>query len=222
MNKLLWVAAVAVLSGAGFAGQAWSQDAAPPAPAPAPDPFEQAMAAAKVADFGRRQKDPQALIVAARMLQEIPIADRPCSAAPDGPPPAFSPAALFGEAKVLANGDKLLLMQINVAESSGGKGVLSSAFGTGLVRIVQDMAARQVYAFAIKAKAGEVLRIGAIGDIKTQMLMRLRDRSGKVVCVDDNADYAPVCSVKPGAAADYKVEIVNHSNAPSRTVILSN
>jgi hypothetical protein len=204
-----------------FAGSAAAQT--PPA-APAIDPFEQVMAASRVADFARRQKDPQALIVAARMLQEAPITDSATAGPAAGPPVAgaFTPDGLFAEAKAMAKGDTALLMQISLAQSSGSKGVLSSAFGRGLVRIVQDMGARASYVFPIKAKGGERLRIGAIGGANTKMVMRMRDKAGKVVCTDDSGDYAPVCSLDPKTAGDYRVEIVNRSDAPSRTVILSN
>lgn len=185
----------------------------------APDPFEQAMAARAVADYGRRQKDPYALITAARMLQEVPFQD----AAPIAPgaAPAFSAEGLFDEAKTYAKGDEALLMQISIAKQAGSKGVLSSAFGRGLVRTIQNLNPRGAYNFPIKAKGGELLRIGAIGDVRTRMSMRLRDSRGRVIC-DDSGDYAPVCSVQPVGAGDYRVEVQNQSDAPTRAVILSN
>lgn len=183
------------------------------------DPFEQAMAANRVAEFARRQGDPQAMIIAARMLMEVPIKDAAGSAT--GSPAPFSADALLDEAKVLAKGDSALLMQINVARA-GSRGVLSSAFGTGLVRIIKDVSAKAVYAFPIKAKSGELLRVGAIGDRSTPMGMRLLDSKGKVVCSDPGGSFSPVCSVKPSATTDYKVEVTNQGAAPTRAVILSN
>lgn len=217
------LAAVVIATPAAVAAQA-----APPAvasAAPTLDPFEQMIAASHVADFARRQKDPQAFIVAARMLQEVPVTEQAgAGTTTTGAPVAgtFTPEGLYAEAKALAKGDQALLMQINLAQNAGSRGVLSSAFGRGLVRIVQDMGARASYAFPIKAKGGERLRIGAIGGANTKMVMRMRDKSGKVVCTDDSGDYAPVCSLDPKAAGDYRVEIQNRSDAPSRTVILSN
>ena len=84
------------------------------------------------------------------------------------------------------------------------------------------MGARASYVFPITAKGGERLRIGAIGAANTKMVMRMRDGRGKVVCTDDSGDYAPVCSLDSPAAGDYRVEVLNRSDAPSRTVILSN
>jgi hypothetical protein len=203
-------------------GAATAQERAPvqpaPAPAKAPDPFAQAIAARQVADFARRERDPHAMLTAARMLQQVPVTD---GAAPAEGAAAFTPEALFAEAKALARDDQALLLQIRMAQSSG-RGVTASAFGKGLVRRVLDVNPRNAYRFNVTAKGGEPLRIGAIGDLGTAMYIRLLDASGKQVCLDDNADYAPVCAVTPRASGEYRVDIGNKSAARSRTVILSN
>lgn len=190
------------------------------APAPAPDAFEQAIAASRVADFARRQKDPQAFIVAARMLQEIPMQDG-AAADPDAPPAPFSAEALYDEARALAGGDPQLLMQINLAENAGSRGVLSSVFGAGLLRIVRDVSSRQVFTFPVTAKGGELLRIGAIGNAGNEIGMRLRDKAGRLLC-DVGGDFAPVCSIRPKKAGEIKVEVLNRGSASTRAVILSN
>ena len=184
------------------------------------DPFEQALAANRVADFARRQNDVPAMIIAARMLMEVPIKDAE-PAAPGATPAPFTPDGLLAEAKVMAKGNAELLMQINVA-AGGGRGVLSSQFGVGLVRVIKDVSARAMYSFPIKAKSNELLRIGAIGDSNSKMGMRLLDSKGKVVCADLGGAFSPVCQVKPATTADYKVEVMNQGAAPTRAVILSN
>jgi len=109
-----------------------------------------------------------------------------------------------------------------VMEGQSPRGVTASAFGQGLVRSVQTMAPRGAYQFSVTARGGEKLRIGAIGDVGTSLLMRLVDGKGKIVCLDDQNDYAPVCQLTPGASAQYKVDLMNKSPAASRAVILSN
>lgn len=189
-----------------------------PAPTAAPDPFAQAMAARQVADFARRERDAHAMLTAARMLQQIPVAD---NGAPASGEAAFTPDALFAEAKALARDDQALLLQIRLAQSAG-RGVVASAFGKGLVRRVLDVSPRNSYRFTVTAKGGEPLRIGAIGDMGTNMYIRLVDSTGKQLCLDDNADYAPVCAVKPKTSGEFRVDIGNKSAARSRTVVLSN
>lgn len=219
MLKLLAAGAAAgMVLAPGAVAQTAPAAAAAPAPAPAPaDAFAQAVAARQVADFARRERDPHAMLTAARMLQQISFSDSESPA-----DAAFTPAGLFAEAKTLARDDQQLLTQIGVAQSTSSRGVISSALGRGLVRSVQEVGGRGAYRFSVKAKGGEPLRIGAIGDIGTSLYIRMLDSAGKTVCLDDNGDYAPVCAITPRAAGDYRVDIVNKSAAKSRTVILSN
>lgn len=219
----------------GKAGSALAQDGATPsgekpvAPsaassAPVPTPaqlFEQAITARQVADFARRQRDPYAMLTAAKMLSQVPMTDSAVTPAGNGADAGFSAAGLFAEAKALARDDQQLLLQIRLAQSSG-RGVTASAFGKGLVRRVLDVDPRNAYRFSVTAKGGEPLRIGAIGDVGTNMYIRLTDAAGRQLCLDDNADYAPVCAVTPRASGNYQVSIGNKSAARSRTVILSN
>jgi hypothetical protein len=90
------------------------------------------------------------------------------------------------------------------------------------VRVVQAVNPRAAYQFTVNARGGEPLRIGAIGDVGTTLVMRLQDPGGRIVCLDDNGDYAPVCEVRPKATGPYRVDILNKSAAQSRAVILSN
>ena len=186
------------------------------------DPFAQVIAARSVADFARRNKDARAMIVAARMLKEVPMQDDRQGTPADADAAAFSPQGLFAEATKLARGDVNLLKQVEIAESNSKRGVFSSPFGKGLVRSVQNVSPRSTYRFDLNAVGGQPLRIGAIGDIGTSMSMRLVDGGGRVVCADDRNDYAPVCATTPRAAGAYRVELLNRSAIASRTVILSN
>lgn len=223
LRSTLWAACAAcALLVAGGASPVLSQPPAPAAAKPAAeaiDPFEQALAANRVAEFGRRQNDPGSLIIAARMLKELPFDDaEPVD--PSAPPAPFSPEGLLAEAKVMAKGDPMIILQIQLAQQS--RGILSSSFGTGLLRVVKNVGARAVYTFPVKAKNGELLRIGAIGDHSSRIGMRMVDAKGKVVCQDQSKSFSPVCSFKPNGAGDYKVEVTNQGDAVARTVILSN
>ncbi len=197
------------------AGPAIAGEAAT-APAAQFDPFAQAMTARAVADYARRTKDPAAMLTAARMLAEVPVSGPADADAP------FTPAALFSEARTFASGDAKLLQQIRVAESSGHRGVLSSNLGNGLVRSVQLVNPLATYQFRLTAKGGDLLRIGVIGDLGTNLVLRVTDNRGKVACLDDQGDYAPVCQTRPSSNGEYRVDVINKSSAKSRTVILSN
>lgn len=220
MRKFLIAGLAALASSHPVAAQETAEPPAAPSPAAAPaDPFAQAIAARQVADFARRERDPHAMLTAARMLQQVPVSEGAGMAEGEA---AFSPDALFAEAKALARDDEALLLQIRLAQTGSGRGVVASAFGKGLLRRVLDVSPRNAYRINVTARGGEPLRIGAIGDIGTNMYIRMIDASGKQVCLDDNADYAPVCAVTPRKSGQYRVDIGNKSAARSRTVVLSN
>lgn len=230
MKRIILVASLmagfAAGSPASSVAQTQTAPMAPAAPAQAAAPvpgsadlFAQAIAARQVADFARRERDPYAMLTAARMLKQVPVTEGEGSMSGEA---GFSPDGLFAEAKALARDDQPLLLQIRLSQSASGRGVMASAFGKGLVRRVLDVNPRNAYRFNVTAKGGEPLRIGAIGDIGTSMYIRLTDVSGKQLCLDDNADYAPVCAVTPRASGNYRVDIGNKSTSRSRTVILSN
>lgn len=228
MKRTILAASLIAGAAAGHPVSGFAQAGNPPASVPQPaaaapavtsaDLFAQAIAAQQVADFARRERDPYAMLTAARMLKQVPVTDSEDSA----DAAAFSPDSLFAEAKALARDDQPLLLQIRLSQSASGRGVMASAFGKGLVRRVLDVNPRNAYRFNVTARGGEPLRIGAIGDIGTSMYIRLTDLSGKQLCLDDNADYAPVCAVTPRASGNVRVDIGNKSGARSRTVVLSN
>lgn len=188
------------------------------------------MAARQVADFARRQKNVGAMLTAAAMLREIPVTEQ----AGDGPvngavdttgdgAGGFGAAALFAEARAMAGNDARARAEVDFAEkAAGSRGVVASAFGKGLVRSVRVVDPRGAYRFNVTAAGGTPLRVGAIGDVGTTLAMRVQDGAGRTLCLDDNADYAPVCQLTPKTGGQYRIDILNKSGAKSRAVILSN
>ena len=166
-----------------------------------------------VADFARAHRDWVAMAAAARILQDVPVRDEGGETAVA----AFTPKGLMAEAKELAPPE--LRDTLRLPPST--RGVLKSAFGTGLVRVIQEVAARGGFAFPLTARAGEPMKVGAIGDAGRRMAIRVTS-AGKVLCLDDRGDYAPVCVLHPLQPTEVRVEVLNHSEASTRAVILSN
>lgn len=188
-----------------------------------PDYFAKAQEARLLADTARQNSDVATMLLAVRLLREIPL--EAAGSTPHDPMPdeaTFTPRGLLAEARAMAKGDATLLTQIRVMENEASRGVVASAFGRGLVRSIQAINPRAAYQFNVTARGGEPLRLGVIGDIGTALTMRLTDARGKVVCLDDQNDYAPVCQLTPGAPTQFRVDILNKSALRSRAVILSN
>ena len=192
--------------------------------------IHQAVTAARLAAWGRKAADAQALIVAARMLAEIPFrsgefADEPGAAiAPDAPgdPAPFTVAGLLDEAEALARGDGQTLAEIEAVRAAAARGVANSPFGQGPILAGRDVQARQTYWFEADARGGEILRVAAIGDGDTDIDMVVRSADGRVLCEDGASDHFPVCTLTPGEDQRLRVEIINRGAVWTRVRILSN
>ena len=192
--------------------------------------IHQVVTAARLAAWGRKAADAQALIVAARMLAEIPFrsgefADEPGAViAPDAPGDAapFTVAGLLDEAEVLARGDGQTLGEIEAVRAAAARGVANSPFGQGPILARRDVQARQTYWFEADAKGGEILRVAAIGDGDTDIDMVVRGADGRVLCEDGAYDHFPVCTLTPGEDQRLRVEIINRGAVWTRVRILSN
>lgn len=190
----------------------------------------QRVLAYQLANWGKANNDPQALILAAKMLNNAPASDngpqgtnQPQKGAPAAgqPPastkPAITTASLLGEARTMANGDRYVLQQASLVEGSASKGVVDGPFD-----YYRDIAARTVYSIDFTARAGEVLRVGAAGDGDTDVDIRLIDGNGNVVCQDLDRDPWGVCAVTPAWTGRFRLQVINNGNVWTRTHIVTN
>jgi hypothetical protein len=112
----------------------------------------------KVADWGRERDDPGALILAARMVAEVPVRS-------DGEArPFFTADALLDEALEMAGDDPAYRAAIDFVRQDPLRGVESSPYGEGPIATVKTLRAREVHGFDVRARPGEILRVAAIGD----------------------------------------------------------
>lgn len=174
----------------------------------------QAVMAAELARWGRERRDPGALIMASRVLAEVPVR-------PGGDAPMLSPDALLDQAETFAAGSQGVLDAI-ARLRSGTRGVINSPFGRGPVFTVKQIEPRETYWFEVEARGGEVLRIAAIGDGDTNIDLTVRDAAGTLVCRDGFGDHYPVCTTHPRADGRMRVDIVNRGDVWTRVQILSN
>lgn len=207
---------LAALTLAGCATAGLAQDAAPILP-PEAVGVTQAVTAAELAAWGRRNDDPGALIMAARVLAEVPMR------AGEGSGDAFlTPGRLLDEAEAMSEGHPAWLDAIAQVRESGVRGVRSSPFGQGPIFTVKDIQARETYGFEVEARPGEVLRVAAIGDGDTDIDLVIRDARGGLVCQDGFGDHYPVCTVSPRAGGTMRIDIVNRGAVWTKVQILSN
>ncbi|MFC5344901.1 hypothetical protein ACETK8_02720 [Brevundimonas staleyi] len=219
----LFAAAFAVVTAVTALGLTAAPAGSQVRPAPAPSTPEddaraitQIVTAAQVADWARERRDGRAMIVAARMLEEVQSRREGEDA------PFLTASALLTEAEAFAGDDRDLLDEISRLRAPGRKGVRASPFGAGPIVVVRRLRAHETYSFTIEPRRNEVLRVAAIGDGDTNIDLALKDQNGAVICADGSRDHYPVCTVSRPQGAPIRVEIVNRGEVWSRVQILTN
>ncbi len=180
----------------------------------------QVVTAAQLAHWGRARGDAGALIMAARILGEVPM--RPLEQGDEGDPPILTADGLLDEAGALADGDQRVLDAIHRMRQGPTRGVRSSPFGQGPIFMVREIKARETWGFDLEARSGEVLRVAAIGDGDTDIDLTVRDAAGAVVCTDGFGDHYPVCTLPRPGAGRMRIDIVNRGGVWTKVQVLSN
>lgn len=183
---------------------------------PAARGVTQVLTAAELAAWGRDRSDAGALIMAARLLAEVPVRQS------DGETPFLTPTSLLDEAAAMAGDNPGVVDAIDRLRDPLTRGVRSSMFGAGPVLTVKSLQARERWAFDVEARGGEILRVAAIGDGDTNIDLVVRDARGAVVCRDGFGDHYPVCTVSPRAGGQMQVDIVNRGDVWTKVQVLSN
>lgn len=184
-----------------------------------------------LATRARENRDGVAMLVAARELRAagLQASDGPtttttanpgATSTSSGPAPTSTPvtvASLFAEAKALARGDRDLLRRIAQAESGQAKGLVN-----GPTTFVRDIAADSHINWTVRARGGEVWRVGALGDGDTDVDIRVFDENDNLVCQDNGPSATAVCSFSPRWTGTFTVQVINYGSVWTRTVIASN
>jgi len=198
------------------AGLGRAQDPVPVVPSPEAAGVSQLVTAAGLADWGRSHEDPGALIMAARIVGEVPLRNQ------GDQPPVLTFDGLLDEAEAMAAGHPAYLAAIEQVRGQGVRGVVSSPFGNGPIATVKDVRARETFGFEVDARGGEILRIAAIGDGDTNIDLVIRDADGRLLCQDGFGDHYPVCTLLPRVAGQVRVSVVNRGEIWTKVQILSN
>lgn len=209
--------AVGLVFGVATVATAGEEDAAM---TPAARGVTQVLTAAELAAWGRDRGDAGALIMAARLIAEVPL--RQAEGDSDEETPFLTAASLLDEAAAMAGDNAGVVDAIDRLRDPLTRGVRSSTFGTGPVQTVKSLQARESWAFDVEARGGEVLRVAAIGDGDTNIDLIVRDARGGVVCRDGFGDHYPVCTVSPRTGGRMQVHIVNRGDVWTKVQVLSN
>ncbi len=216
IGKRTWISAIlagSLLLGGAAVATAGQDEATM---TPAARGVTQVVTAAELAVWGRDRGDAGALIMAARLMAEVPVRHKGDEA------PFLTATSLLDEAAVLAGDNAGLIDAIDRLRDPLTRGVRSSVFGTGPVLTVKSLQAREIWVFDVEARGGEILRVAAIGDGDTNIDLTVRDANGAVVCRDGFGDHYPVCTLSPRTGGKMQVDIVNRGDVWTKVQVLSN
>jgi hypothetical protein len=180
----------------------------------------------KLAAYGREKSDPQALILAAKMMNEVgaqkadikgEIKGGQADAKAKTAKPETTAASLLDEAEGLARGDAGVTSQIAEVRASAQKG-----FVGGPRRTVIRLPARSAWTWSGAAVSGEQAIAIAQGDGDTDVDMKVFDGSGNLVCEDVLTDYTPACQWTPAWTGTFSVQLINNGNVYTDTVFVTN
>lgn len=183
-----------------------------------------------LAKWGQAHASADALIVAARMLSETPVVEKPAggtieplpgASAPTAAPPAagevLTKATMLADARRLARGDKATLARIAAVEGLATKGVVD-----GPLRMVRDIPAQATWWVDVTARGNEPLRLAAVADGATNIGMQLVDENGNVVCDANYGGAQTGCAVSPVWTGRFRINITNYGSVWTRAVVVSN
>ncbi len=197
-------------------------------PSPQARGVEQAALAASLVSYGRQERSPAALMLAAQMYRDVggveaaraktsEGAAAPAAGGTKQDRAAPTPAALFTEAKTLAGADRALVAQIDRIAMQQSKGAVA-----GPQRHRDRVLARDTDTYSIAFRGGEPARVAALGDGDTDLDLFVYDQNGNLVCSDDDSTDQTVCGWTPAWSGNFRVRIRNLGGVYNAYTLMTN
>ena len=186
-------------------------------------PEARAALALQLAAQARRDEDPRAMLVAARMM--LASGTRPASMAQDGALTVEAGAdpvasAWAREAIVFAAGDSALQDEAEAILAMRPRGVLRSSLGAGPLRYVRRVPANQTISFAIRTEPKLAARLAAIGDGDARIGLRVS--TPQLTICDESASTTHTICAWQARTTQHSVTLRNAGPLDSDVMLLSN
>jgi hypothetical protein len=169
--------------------------------------------AAELVRYGDANKDPLALITAARMMKQAGVQDSKAERVAVKPeakdkPDTRSVEAVLARAKTLANGRQDLIALADDVAKSGARGGVN---GPG--RAVSVVGRGQTDVYRVTFRGLEPARVLVSGDGDSDLDLYVLDENGNQICKDDDATDDMVCGWTPRYTGQFVIRIVNRGMA---------
>lgn len=188
-------------------------DAAKRGSSPQADAVVQAAMADQLIQYGDKNKDPLALITAARILNGLGVKDEKREKKTEGKgddkaaksaPRDQSPAGVLARAKEYAGGRSDLIALADEAAKGGTRGA-----GGGPIRHADTAPARTRMHYNVRFRGGEPAVLAISGDGDTDLDLYVYDENGNQICRADRAGDDEICRWTPRWTGTFRITVVN-------------
>jgi len=182
----------------------------PAAATPTATAVESLAAADALVHYGDANKDPLALITAAKIMRDVgtseSTAKRTSGAAGDAKQAQkqASVDAILARAKTLAGGRQDLVALADDVAKAGTRGAVG---GPGTMRTV--VRSRSVDNFRVTFRGGEPARVYARGDGDSDLDLFVYDENGNRVCADTDSNDEMLCAFTPSWTGSFTIRVRN-------------
>jgi hypothetical protein len=193
--------------------------------APATDePVARLQMSSDLLAFGRDNKDPLAVIVAARIMKTVGGTEadmkpegRGATDNPQKPGQPVTPDTILVEARDLAKGDKLTNLLIDEA------GAIASDGGAAQLKTHQDTAqAGATDAYTVVYGGGQLAEAGIAGDGASDLDLFVYDENDHLVCRSASSSDREYCQWWPRWTGPFRIEIQNLGTVPNHYRVATN
>ena len=189
------------------------------------EPVSLAATAERLARYGDEKKDPLALIMAARILQDVggtkedrKKESKGGSGESDKPAGAdMTVDGLLARARTLAGGRQDIIAMADEVAKSGSRGASGGPKGT--TTVVRGLA-RDV--FTVSFTGGYPAAVGISGDGDTDLDLYVYDENGNLICRSDRYGDDELCRWNPRWTGPFRIEVRNLGPVPNRYVLRTN
>lgn len=171
-------------------------------------PVAQLHLSEQLAAWGRANKDPLSLVVAAQIRQGVgtKVVERKAEGEA-GPAPAATDvvAALLDEAKALSKNDKTIVALADDVKAAATKGRV----GGGIVSLGQ-ITGRTIHTRSMDFRAKQTAEIAAVGTDTNDIMLEVFDEGGHLICRDTDPAY---CRFTPAWTGSFTVKVHNNGGS---------
>lgn len=185
-----------------------------------------------IARYGRDSKSAEALILAARMIREVPTDNITAGKSSEAGQTEGSgggkaktsgagstPEALLTEARQLANGNKNLLAQIKIAAQP----IPQSRGAVGGAKVHTDtVQPGTIDNYTIAFRGGEAAAVGISGDGDTDLDLFVYDENGNLIGSDTDRSDDCIVRWSPRWTGPFRIKIKNLGRVYNRYVLVTN